>query len=149
MMNTKQEQQMSKITSFDKQNLPQLRAEINAALAAVGAKFGVSLQAGNASFLESNATFKLVCQIGEDKSISDLKDEKAAKALKLYQPLYFRDLPLDKHYSMGKDVFEIVGYNTRGRTSPMLIKSVKSGKEYKCSVDQLRGAHKVDIVIHN
>ena len=136
---------MSKITSFDKQNLPQLRAEINAALEAIGTKFGISLQAGNASFLATNATFKLVCQVGEDKSINDLKSEKAAKALALYQPLYFRQLPLDKHYKMGNDVFEIVGYNTRGRTSPMLIKSIKSGKEYKCSIEQLERAVKIDI----
>lgn len=136
---------MAKITSFDKQNLPQLRAEINAALEAIGAKFGVSLQAGNASFQATNATFKLVCQVGEDKSIGDLKAEKAAAALKAFQPLYFRQLPLDKHYKMQNDVFEIVGYNTRGRTQPMLIKSVKSGKEYKCSIEQLERAVKVDI----
>jgi hypothetical protein len=145
MMNTTQEQQMAKITSFDKQNLPQLRAEINAALEAIGAKFGVSLQAGNASFQATNATFKLVCQVGEDKSIGDLKDEKAAAALKAFQPLYFRDLPLDKHYKMGNDVFEITGYNTRGRTQPMQIRSIKSGKGYKCSIEQLRNATKVDI----
>ena len=136
---------MSKITSFDKQNLPQLRAEINAALEAIGTKFGISLQAGNASFLATNATFKLVCQVGEDKTIRDLKSEKAAAALKAFQPLYFRQLPLDKHYKMEGEVFEIVGYNTRGRTRPMQIKSIKSGKEYKCSIEQLERAVKVDI----
>jgi hypothetical protein len=145
MMNTTQEQQMTQITAFNKPNIQQLRSEINAALEAIGTKFGISLQAGNASFLADNATFKLVLQVGEDKCIADLKAEKAAKALLAFQPIYFSQLPLDKHYKMDGDVFEIVGYNTRGRTRPMLIKSTKTGKEYKCSIEQLERATKIDI----
>lgn len=134
---------MSKITQFDKSNLPALRTEINEALKALGEKYGISLQAGNASFQSNNATFKLVCQVGEDKSIRDLKDDKAASALSLYQKMSFPDLRLDFNYQIGKDVFKITGYNTRGRTQPMLIENVKTGSKHKCGLELLRGAKAV------
>lgn len=134
---------MSKITTFDRKNLPALRADINDALKALGEKYGISVQAGNASFQANNATFKLVCQVGEDKSIRDLKDDKAADALTLYQKLSFPDLRLDVNYQIGKEVFKITGYNTRGRTQPMLIQNIKTGSNHKCGLEMLRGARVV------
>ncbi len=130
------------INAFDNSNLVALRSEINAALKAVGDKYGISIQAGNASYKSSVATFKLACMVG-DTTIAEVKVNKAAADLKSYHMLCFRDLKLDARYAMGNDVFKIVGYNTRGRTQPMQIVSLKSGKEFKCSIEHLRNARVV------
>lgn len=130
------------INAFDKTNLTSLRSDINAALKAVGDKYGISIQAGNATFTASVATFKLACMVG-DTTISEMKKDKSALDLTICQPMYFPDLKLDARYAMGNDVFKIVGYNTRGRTQPMKIVSLKSGKEFKCSIAHLRNARVV------
>ena len=128
------------ITAFDKTNLPMLRSEINAALASIGAKYGISLQAGNASFKSDVATFKLMVAVG-NKTTADVRDDKMAEALKLYWPS-IRDTnqSIDDTFMMSNMKFKVVGYNTRGRTAPVIVQDIKNGKQYKITVAQLRNS---------
>jgi hypothetical protein len=52
-----------KIEKFSKDNLRGLRPQIDAALSAIGAQYGITLKLGNARFSEFEATFKLECRI--------------------------------------------------------------------------------------
>lgn len=52
-----------KIQNFNKQNLPELRKEINEALLLVSQKYGVSFDLGNISFNDESFTSKLTCTL--------------------------------------------------------------------------------------
>lgn len=130
------------INSFDKSNIKSLREDINAALAEVGKKYGISLQAGNASFTATETTFKLLAMVG-NKTISDVRAEKTASDLVTYATIYFPDLKLSATYSRGGRTYKIVGYNTRRRTAPLIIVDTKTDKKYKISIDDMRAARVV------
>ena len=129
------------ITEFNKTNLPQLRSEINEALAAIGAKHGITLLAGNASYRGNEATFKLMMSVGEEKSARDIKIDKMSSALPLWWKLAFADrLDVNSIFKHGNMSFKVIGYNTRAKTMPFIIKDVANGKEYKVSKSDIEKA---------
>jgi len=54
------------IKKLDKENLPILRSEIDIALQPIADKYGIKLSAGNVSFSEFSATFKLEVATAQD-----------------------------------------------------------------------------------
>ena len=109
---------MSKITKFDKPTLRALRTDIDAALAAVGAKHGISVTAGSASFRDTNATFKLECAMLNSAGVAESKELVALK--ECYPELVNKRIT----FGRGTNGF-IIGYNPRASQYPFLVKTVK------------------------
>lgn len=118
---------MSKITEFNKPALRALRADIDAALAAVGAKHGIGLSAGSASFTGDNATFKLECSLLNGAGVAESKELVALR--ECYPELVNKQVTLNRG-SVGR----IIGYNPRAHQYPFLVKTVKG--VYKISALQ-------------
>ena len=118
---------MTKVTKFDKPTLRALRPELNAALAAVGAKHGISITIGNGSYTGENATFKLeLALLGSDGKA----ESKELVALKeCYPELVNKQVTLNRG-STGR----IIGYNPRAHQYPFLVKTVQG--VYKISALQ-------------
>jgi len=110
---------MTKITEFDKPVLRALRADINAALAAVGAKHGISVTAGNASFRDDSATFKLECALLNSDGVAESKEMLALK--ECYPDLVNKRVTIGRCGTNGM----IIGYNHRAHQYPFLVKTVK------------------------
>lgn len=125
---------MIKITKFDKPTLRALRADIDAAVAAVGAKYGISVTAGNASFRDTSATFKLECALLNSDGKAETKEMVCLK--ECYPELVNKRVT----FGRGTNGF-IIGYNPRARQYPFLVKTVKG--VYKISAVQagLAGLH--------
>ena len=131
------------IAQFDKANLSTLRDDINAALAAVAEKHGIKIGAGSARYLDTTATFKLECVAsgaGTGDENASARIDKFADAFKRYAPIYFKGLTMDATYRIGSADYKIVGYNSRAREYPLLLKEVKSNKVYKFAEDRVRAA---------
>lgn len=79
------------MTAIDRDLLKALRADMDAALAIVGAKHGVTINTGNASFSESSATFKVLIVGQAPEEGTTAKDLKAAQDLKALAPLFGAD----------------------------------------------------------
>jgi hypothetical protein len=129
------------INAFNKQNLSTLRDEINAALAVVAEKHGIKLGLGSARFMETTCTFKLEAianGAGTGDEGATARIDKFAEALKRYAPLYFKDLNLDATYRIGATDYKIVGYNSRAREYPFLLKDIASGTVYKFAETRVR-----------
>ncbi len=109
---------MSKITKFDKSALKALRADIDAALAAVGAEHGISLKAGNARFTNDTATFKLECTLLNSDGVAETKEMIALKSL--YPQLVNKSITLNRGQTG-----TIVGFNSRAHAYPFLVKTTK------------------------
>lgn len=115
-------------TAITKDFLKTLRADIDAALQAVGEKHGVLLRAGNCSFTENSATFKLEATLG----VSNPADAAAVKAAASWKvnAVYFDMNPLwlGKSFKLGADSYEILGLQPKSRTKPVLTR--KGGSLY-------------------
>ena len=132
---------MATIKEFNKGNLKALRAELDALHAALEKKYGIELKVGNASYSDNEVTFKLKANT---KSANGTVVTKEA----LNWPLY-ADLNGVGHFSVGDKVnlngsiYEITGWNTRARKSPVMIKDTNTGASYKCPASTI--SHKEPI----
>jgi hypothetical protein len=123
------------IAKLDKQFLKELRDDIDAALAPLGAKHGLSLKAGNAAFSETTATFKLqVClKTSSGEAITQERQNYIA-----YADTYgLKPEWLDQTFSSESRVFKIVGLLPRRSKNPVLCRT-ENGKEYVFSVELVK-----------
>jgi hypothetical protein len=131
------------ITKFDRSNLAILQADIEAALKAVGEKHGVKIGAGSGKFSATNFSLKVECFVagaGTGDDDASVRLDKFAEAFKRYQPLYFSDLTMEAVYQIGTAKYKIVGYNSRAREYPFLLKDQASGKVFKFPEDRVKAA---------
>ena len=125
------------IKQFDRKNLKALRQDMNAALAAIEAQYGIKIHVGNASFSDNEVTFKTKCNtIGEGGKAQT----KEANQWKLYAELNgVGQFSVGDRVTIQGQVFTIEGWNTRAKKSPVMIKDVATGKSYKCPKNVLVG----------
>ena len=125
------------IQQFDRKNLKALRQDMNAALKAIEAQYGIQINVGNASFSDNEVTFKTKCNtIGEGGKAQT----KEANQWKLYAELNgVGQFSVGDRVTIQGQVFTIEGWNTRAKKSPVMIKDVATGKSYKCPKNVLVG----------
>ena len=104
--------------------LKNIRDEINAALAPLAEKHGVAFHAGNASFQDHKATFKLEVMVG---GVEDAAKRDWDSCCSLYG---FKPEDFGRTFWSGSDQFTICGIKPRSRKYPILGKS-KRGAVYK------------------
>lgn len=106
-----------------KQLLKELRAEVNAALAPLGAKYGITLTAGNATYLTESFTIKLEGSvIGAASPEETLYNKNVA---------FLRLPPLGTEFTLRRDKYIIKGMKPRGMNN-ILIERVKDAKGFVC-----------------
>tara|TARA_R100001440_G_scaffold72950_1_gene97137 strand:+ start:910 stop:1299 length:390 start_codon:yes stop_codon:yes gene_type:complete len=113
--------------SLNKIKLNEIRKEIEQKFFELDcAGIGVELKLGNCSYSDTHATFKLEVQVkgGDTKEMSDLK-----------QISSYRNLDLDKVYIEGRHHFKLVGWKSRARKKPFIVKDIKTDSQYVISED--------------
>jgi hypothetical protein len=124
------------IKQFDRNNLKVLRADIDAALKAVGEKHGIVLTCGNASFLPTTATLKVECAT---KAADGQIVTREAEDFKRYAAMIgMQPSDLGKTFRQNGKTFKIEGYNSKARTMPIIAKDVASGRGYKFSIETVK-----------
>ena len=125
---------MSKIKEFSRQSLKALRVDLDAAMAKVAAKHGISLTAGNISYSPSTATIKVEAGV---ISASGVVVTKEAKAFDQYKNLVgLGSLNVgDAVVVQGKD-YTITGYKPRSKSAVCIENA--NGTGYKVSVDMIK-----------
>jgi hypothetical protein len=124
------------IKAFDKQNLKALRADIDAAFAAIRQKHGVSISIGNISYSPEKATSRVTIVAVGDPNLAN--DPRAAAAVKMQSDfkLYAMSYGLKpeqygavvKH---GRDSYKLVGFSPRSTRFPILASRLSDGKVFK------------------
>lgn len=127
------------MTTIDKALLQTLRVEMNAALKAVAEKHGVVIEVGNASFMETSATFKLgVAVVNEDDENSTVAEVKAAEVWTKAASSYgLKSEWLGETIAISGRAFKIVGLNTRKYKKPVIIKEIATGKNFVTQVESI------------
>ena len=130
---------MQKITNFDRPTVKSLRSSLEADLATIALKYGITMELGNARFSEHECNFKF--KLNTIASDGTPVETKEAAAFRRHAPLLGIGhlSPGDRIRISGQE-YEITGYNTRAPKSPIGIKALLTGKKYKCSVAYLKQA---------
>ena len=132
---------MATIKEFNKGNLQALRTELDALHAALEKKYGIELKVGNASYSGNEVTFKLKANT---KSANGTVVTKEAQNWPLYAAMNgLGHFALGDKVNLNGNIYEITGWNTRARKSPVMIKDIKSGASYKCPASTI--SHKEPI----
>lgn len=126
---------MATIKEFNKGNLQALRTELDALHKALEKKYGIALKVGNASYSNNEVTFKLKANTVSANGTVVTKEA-------LNWPIYAElngvgHFNVGDKFNSGGSIYEITGWNTRARKSPVMIKDIKTGKGYKCPTGML------------
>lgn len=120
--------------------LKALREDFNEALVVIGKKHGITISAGNANCTRDGkiGQFKLDlvnAELSVDGATArDVKMEASLSRAKIMYP----DLDLSATYKSPRlGALTIVGYNSRAREYPFIVKTA-SGDKYKMAPEQLR-----------
>ena len=135
------------MNSITKDLLRDLRVDIDAALVAVGAKHGVKLLAGNASFLASNATFKLNVSLLDETGEAVSKEAADLKRYREMLGLTFDQLT--QVFTLGMHRYTLAGYRNRGSTRPFLMRRIDNDKIYlgtREDIDRAFGINRASLI---
>jgi len=105
-----------------------LRSDIDAALSAVGTKHGIQLKAGNVTFTDLNATFKLEVSTLTEGGAAISKER--ANLLHLRQQLGLTEENLNQVIMVGGEAHVLDGYINTGREKPYQIRRLSDNKLY-------------------
>jgi hypothetical protein len=120
-----------KVTQFDRTNLRQINAEMEAAMKAVAKKYGLEVKLGNTGFSTRNASFKFELMTISDngqavtKEATDFNRYKNAKGIQAN---------LGDTFEFEDGTYTIVGYKARS-IYPVLAKCNEDNKTYKFPIN--------------
>ena len=111
-----------------------LRVEMNEAIRAKLAEYGLEGEFLNGSFDSELVTFKVDIKIAGSL---DKRDKQLADSLSWYAKYMADELNvdvnaiLDKEYRDGVAKYKLVGYNAKAKTYPLIMEKIDSGQRYK------------------
>lgn len=120
-----------------KDTLIKMSKDIDAALAAVGTKYNVTIRAGNSTYdpEAGTATCKLeVVALAADGTVRDMDAEAFRREASL---LGLRPDDLGKPIRLSGKTFTVSGYRPKARKNPITIKDA-DGKVFVTSIDTVR-----------
>jgi hypothetical protein len=129
-----------KITSFNKQNLRALFAEVEKALAPLAEKHGLKLERKHCSFRDDElpVAFKFITvKIDANGNAMDTRAKDFIKYASLYG-LSEKDFLAE--FTSNGDRFRITGFKPKARKYPVLAENVRTGKTYKFPVERVKAA---------
>lgn len=126
------------IKNIDRAALRILSAEINAALAPLAQRHGITLRIGNGTFGGAYATLRLdVATIGEQGQANT----REASALDSLGALYgLPGVKVGTVLVLQGDRFTVIGLNAKARKAPVCLRRERDGKEYKATVEMVKRA---------
>ena len=130
------------IKKFDKPTCKLVRADIDAAMAAVAAKYGIKLQSGRGTFGDTNFTLKLEMSVLDETGV-DLKAKREFETLANFVGLEPGDF--GRQFTFRGEQYELSGINHRSTKMPILAKNVATGAKFKFGEDTVLralGRHK-------
>jgi hypothetical protein len=142
---------MPTVKTIGRSNLREMTAEMNAAVQAVAAKYGVSITYKGARFTALNATTKF--EIAVKSTVTT--PEGVTQSVETPERVNFRThqfehgLPLtalDSIVAIQGDQYRIKGYNPRRPKFPFSVTKVKSGRAFKMTLSTVQHAYNTKTV---
>jgi hypothetical protein len=127
-----------KIDSFDRTNLRLISVDLQAVLAPVAAKYGITIQYKGSRFSPDNVVFKIE---GATIGSGGVANTRERDNFKLYASMYgLKDTDLDREISYAGKKYVIIGLNTRRQKYPIVAKRVEDGKTILLTCEMVKSA---------
>jgi hypothetical protein len=121
------------MTDINTHLLRVLRDEINASLAAVASKHGITLEVTKGTYGHTFGSFKLEIGQAVAAGVDPLLVTREAEAFKVNAKVMgFVPEDLGREFSQGGQKWRIIGIKPRARTRPMLIENLATKKVHVC-----------------
>ena len=132
---------MTKIAKFSPDNLDQIRKDMNAALAAVEAKFGIKIGIGKMSYTENDFTAKITSMVvSEQTEAAGSADPKwISDFMRNHFIFGFSRDDLGKQIKHQGKAFKLVGSRSRA-AKPLVVEEVGTGKFMVFTVEAFKKA---------
>lgn len=121
----------TKIKSFSKSNLPEVRIAINEALAKVEREYGISLEIGNISFTNEQFTTKLVSKVTDPTVV-------LASNSGLFEMYGLPSNLAGQTVTHAGKKYRITGVNRAKRRFPITTIEIATGKGCNMTVDLVK-----------
>lgn len=122
------------ISAFNKQNLQQLRVDMNVALAQVAAKHGIQIVLKNISFLSERASVKVeLIALGSNAGVTGKSAEEVVREadFKRYCSSFgLKPEQFGVQFKHGRDTYKLAGLKPRAPKRPILATNVADGRTY-------------------
>jgi hypothetical protein len=129
---------MMNTATINRNVLTAIRADLDAAIAAVAAKHGVSMKTGSARFSSAAATMKV--EIATISATGEVISKTIAALRANYKYLGLTEDHLNATFSIAGRTYKLAGYNSRRYAKPFEIKCLDNGKIYVTTEAQIHAA---------
>ena len=132
---------MNKISSFNRNNLAQLRPSLQQRLNEVGEEFGIAISLGSMSFSSAEATSRVtMTAVGDNVRTGESVSDSKARIEFVSHAWKFNLKPEDfgKVVTVSGKSFEIVGLKPRSSKYPILGKDTTSGDVFKLPAESVK-----------
>ena len=117
-----------KLKQFDATVLNALRSEMNEALKGIADKYGITIDAGKATYGHGYATYKIDLAIIKEDGTAMTRE---ATAFKMYANILgIKAEDLGREFESHGKRYKLTGYNTKKRKYPFVAECLTDGKEY-------------------
>lgn len=123
--------------TITRENLQDLIAKVNAALAQVGAAEGVVMRVGNGTFSGANAKLTVTVATIDGETVRTPEHDALLQLGELYG---LKGVTPGQQVQLNGEQFAIVGLNRKSRKAPVMLKRVQDGRGYKASAEAVRAA---------
>jgi len=124
------------IVKFDRENLRNIRTDLEDALEKVALKYGLSISAGGISFGETNFTCKITAITKEATGGEEVENVKWATAYKRYAAMWDIKIPINAEVTFNGRTGVLIGARPKARY-PLVVKSA-DGKLHAVSVQDVK-----------
>lgn len=125
------------IKKFDKPTCKFIRAEIDAVLKGVAARYGIKLESGRGNFGDTHFTLKLELSVLDESGV-DLSAKHEFETLALLVGLEPGDF--GRQFTFNGDKYELSGINIRSTKRPILAKKISTGARFKFGAETIQRA---------
>jgi hypothetical protein len=124
------------ITRFDRPTLARLRTELEAALAPVAEKLGITLTVGSGTYRDETATLKLELAVVRADGTAVSVEAENFKRYCHFDGLKPEDL--NRPFKVGGTEYKIVGYRPKAPKKPYVIARTRDDKRFIATPDMVK-----------
>ncbi len=136
------------IKEFDKTNLKNLRADVDAAMGNIASKYGIAIRLGNISFLPEKATGKVEFVVTNNTSDgTSVNPREAVMKPDFKRYAHAFGLKPEQYgviFIFGQERYKLVGLKPRAPKLPVIATNIANGTSYKLPESALIGLQSDD-----
>jgi len=117
------------ITSFDRQTIRTINAEVQEALAKIGERHGLQIDLAGTTFSPTNFTTKFTCAVVSSDGVAQTRE---ASDYDIYAPIHGVTLKVGDSFTHHGETYTIIGWKPRSQKFPIL--ATRGGRTYKLAI---------------